>query len=197
MGYYRGFTAAGFEVEITGVDIKNQRHYPFKFIQADAMTFDLAGYDFIHASPPCQAYSQACNNSKKAHPDLVAPVRRRLIAAGVPYIIENVPRAPLVAPVVLCGTHFDLRVIRHRHFESTVMLFSPGKCRHVGEYYSVTGHGERSDSGKKTSAAAWRDAMGIDWMTRDELTQSIPPAYTEYLARQVAQIFRQEKEIAA
>ena len=118
MGYHR----AGFD-DITGVDIKPMPRYPFKFIQGDALEYLAAHgaeYDVIHASPPCQAYSimQHANHMRKDHPDLVDSVRDALKQTGKPWIIENVPGAPLIDPILLCGLSFGLRVIRHRLFES-------------------------------------------------------------------------------
>jgi len=125
VGYHR----AGFDV--VGVDNRPQPHYPFPFVQADAMTFPLDGYDAIHASPPCQAYSVTRNLwSDRTHPDLVDETRARLKAAGVPYMIENVPGAPLLNPVMLCGSSFGLDVRRHRLFESNVLLLAL-PCAHA------------------------------------------------------------------
>src|SRR5574337_20985 len=112
MGYHR----AGFDV--VGVDINPQQRYPFEFHQADAMTFDLSGFDAIHASPPCQAYTVLGGREDLSHyPDLVDAVRERLQASGKPWIIENVPGAPLRDPITLCGAMFGLRRYRHRLFE--------------------------------------------------------------------------------
>lgn len=183
-----GLHRAGFEV--VGVDINPQPNFPFEFQQADAMTFDLAGYDLIWASPPCQAYAILNNIHKKSHtyPDLVGPTRERLIAAGGAYVIENVPGAPLVDPLTLCGEMFGLRVIRHRLFEVVPFILGPKHQKHSrraaygriptpDENYTVTGHyGDFAGASK---------AMGIDWMSHDELSQAIPPAYSEYLGRQI------------
>jgi DNA (cytosine-5)-methyltransferase 1 len=186
MGYYRaGFT------DIVGVDIKPQPRYPFTFIQADAMTFPLEGYDLIHASPPCQSYAITNNIWKKSetYPDLVDPVRTRLIAQNTPFVIENVPGAPLVEYVMLCGTMFGLRIIRHRLFESREQIYtllppcahlqraSYGRTPKDDECFTISGH--------FGDVAGARKAMGIDWMTRDELAQAIPPAYTEWIGQQI------------
>lgn len=191
MGYHR----AGFEV--VGVDIKAQPHYPFEFHQGDALTWPLEGFDAIHASPPCQAYSVANNiHGRSDHPDLVAEVRRRLLAAELPYVIENVPGAPLVNPVQVCGLGLDLGVKRHRLFESNVAMMSvPCPRRHPGDWVSVFGHtvlerghviGKAKGGGNRIKRRhlgtdRGREAMGIEWMTRAELSQAIPPAYTEYI----------------
>ena len=184
MGYYK----AGFEV--IGIDITPQPNYPFRFIQADAITFPLIGYDAIHASPPCQAYSSLRGLGKQAHKervDLVAQMRARLRSAGVPYVIENVVGAPLVNPIVLCGSHFGLRVRRHRLFESNVPLVQP-QCAHKGPALGVWGDHPQSSSGKWKNGRARSyleacEAMGIGWMPWKALTQAIPPAYTEYVGR--------------
>lgn len=196
MGYHR----AGWEV--VGVDFEPQPRYPFEFIQADAMTYPLDGFDAIHASPPCQHYSLFSRNLGRAHlhPDLVAPVRERLQANGKPFIIENVEGAPLLNPVVLCGSAFDLTIEidgqfchlrRHRLFESNVWLWSSG-CKHKGPAVTVTGHGTPqwhvSRFGRGIRVAEFRQLMGIDWMSRDELSQAIPPAYTLWLGRQLLDV---------
>lgn len=194
MGYHR----AGFEV--VGVDIDPQPRYPFEFIQQDALTLDpefLASFDAIHASPPCQSYSDLAkrNGNADAWPRLIEPVREMLEGLGVPYIIENVEGAPLLNPTVLCGTMFPgLRVIRHRLFESNIELKAPlhgkhplvfthdkrkahyGKLDQNTSFVQVTGGGNSSIANAKA-------ALGIDWMNKRELNESIPPAYTEYLGK--------------
>lgn len=190
MGYHR----AGFEV--VGVDIKPQPRYPFTFIQADAMTFPLDGYDVIHASPPCQRYSSATANPEK-HPDLYKPVQTRLRTSGVPWIIENVIGAPCNHRIMLCGSMFDLMqdgewIQRHRNFETSWLMFQI-QCRHpIGRSpILVTGHCfiKEIRNIKKHSRQGPFDLcqrlMGIDWMTRYELTQAIPPAYTEFIGKQL------------
>ncbi len=187
MGYYR----AGFEV--VGVDIKPMPRYPFEFHQADALEF-LAehGHEFdaIHASPPCQRYSIFSRNLGLAdqHPDLIAPTRDRLARAGKPYVIENVAGAPLDSPAMLCGSWFGLQTWRHRYFESTIFLWST-PCRHVGIGIPVYGGGtpqwHRKKYGRNVTDAEKRSAMGIDWMNRKELSQAIPPAYTEFIGEQL------------
>jgi DNA (cytosine-5)-methyltransferase 1 len=194
-----GYARAGFDV--TGVDNRPMPSNPHEFIQADAIEY-LAehGHEFdaIHASPPCQAFSITRNIWKYdgKHPELIEPVRDLLIQSGKPYIIENVPGAPLRNPVVLCGLMFGLRVYRHRLFESNVLLFQPNHVKHVerasygrtpknGEFYTISGH-----FGGVEGA---RLAMGIDWMTRTDLAQAIPPAYTEYLGAQLMAALMQER----
>lgn len=193
-----GLHRAGFEV--TGVDIAPQKNYPFKFIQGDAMDADLSGYDFVWASPPCQAFTMANHkdrtDGRAVHPNLIPAVRSML--RELPHIIENVPGAPLENPSLLCGVMFGLGVFRHRIFESNYLLLTEDHPRHTGKMigdgkmFSIAGGAGRWKSWgtvkrdvSKGSAAEWRAAMDIDWMTRKELTQAIPPAYSEYLARQI------------
>ena len=190
MGYHR----AGFK-DITGVDIKPQPRYPFKFVQADAMTYPLEGFSAIHASPPCQAFTamKTMWNAKK-HEDLLTPTRKRLDSTGTRYVIENVEGAPMAGYVIiLCGSSFglgadDARLQRHRLFETNVPMLAPA-CNHgmadrvIGVY---GGHGRdrrRKVNTQDFSTAARRRAMGIDWMTSEELSQAIPPAYTEFIGR--------------
>lgn len=194
-----GYHQAGFEV--VGVDIEPQPNYPFKFIQADAIEFlktaDLSEYDVIHASPPCQAYSWSARRWHKEWPDLIDPTRELLQNTGKPYIIENVVGAPLIDPLVLCGTMFGLKVIRHRLFESNIKLYAPCKCNHKGtvkngDYVTVAGHG--GDGCAKYSV--WCKAMGIDWMTKEELTQAIPPCYTNFIGEQLIDYLKADREKA-
>jgi DNA (cytosine-5)-methyltransferase 1 len=185
-----GYARAGFEV--VGVDIEPQPDYPFRFIQADALTFPLVGFDAYHASPPCKGFSVAANfhHSHSRHPNLIPALRARLAATGKPYIIENVAGAPLRKCLMLCGVMFGLNVVRHRYFESNLHLVQPAHLRHKkragkpgtipapDEYWCVGGH-----FGHKEEAAL---SMGIDWMTRQaDIAQAIPPAYTEFLGRQL------------
>jgi hypothetical protein len=181
MGYHR----VGFEV--VGVDIEPQPRYPFEFHQADAMEFGLSGFDAIHASPPCQRHSKMTKRHGRSaeHPDLVGPTRDRLIGAGVPYIIENVPGAPLVDPLVLCGSTFELDVRRHRLFETSFHVLQP-KCRHAEQGPAVGVYGNPGGSSKRDGLTfggvdTWKTAMGIDWMTAKELAQAIPPLYTHWI----------------
>ena len=176
MGYHR----AGFEV--VGVDIKPQLHYPFEFHQTDAMTYPLEGFDVIHASPPCQAYTamqHICKNKHK-HPDLVAPIRKILSLSKKPFVIENVVGAPLKIDLLLCGSMFGLKIIRHRIFESNALSFILTlTCHHDGVYdpWHKDGVGQREKLSK---------AMGIDWfMTRPEVREAIPPAYTEFIGKKI------------
>jgi len=209
MGYHR----AGFEV--VGVDIKPQPRYPFEFIQYDALAFPLrvwGEFDAVHASPPCQAHSTIAKQIRKLgrteneHPDLVGPTRELLQATGLPYVIENVPGAPLIDPIQLCGSWFGLDVRRHRLFEASFPLMST-PCSHYwqkprfrsldsrrgpksvvpvhgsSQLASVVGvHGNLNYAGEQDLRAK---AMDIDWMNPYELTQAIPPAYTELIGHQL------------
>ncbi len=194
MGYHR----AGFEV--VGVDLKPQPHYPFEFHCADAMTFPLDGFDAVHASPPCQAYTMANNiHGRTDHPDLLPGIRARLQAWGGLWVIENVPGAPMQNWVQLCGLTFGLGVKRHRWFESNCLLMVPECVGHDGDWVSVFGRtvlerghviGKAKGGGNRIKRRhlgtdRGREAMGIDWMTRDELSEAIPPAYTEFLGEQL------------
>jgi DNA (cytosine-5)-methyltransferase 1 len=204
-GASTGYHRAGFEV--TGIDVKHGKRYPFKYLRLDVRELqpsDLAEYDLIHASPPCQTHSITRNlriaqGNSTSKLDLLEPTRKLLEASGKPYIIENVPGAPLINPVQLCGSSFKLKVRRHRHFESNMKLVG-SICNHkeqgkpVGVYGAMndTAQGLDKTTGKyviggstaKTIEEA-REAMGIDWMIWGELVEAIPPVYTEYLGRQV------------
>lgn len=191
-----GYHAAGFDV--TGVDLAPQPDYPFPFIQADALDLladpvFLAGFDVVHASPPCQRWSAATPaETRLDHPDLIDPVRELLEAAvswGRPWgwVMENVPGAPLVDPVVMCGDTLRLGVRRHRLFESNCRLVGTG-CHHDRHEAPVPvygSYGQRGTVGAATSVAAGRHAMGIDWMPWPALTQAIPPAYTFWIGAQL------------
>ena len=196
MGYHR----AGFEV--VGVDIHPQPRYPFEFHQADALELDqdyLSSFDVIHASPPCQSYSDLARRNGNGHewPRLIEPVREMLKKTGLPFVIENVEGAPLIDPVVLCGTMFPpLRVIRHRLFESNISLRVPQHGKHplVFTHDKRKAHYGKLDQnvafvqvtgGGNCTIANAKDALGIDWMTKNELNESIPPAYAEYLGQQL------------
>ncbi len=181
VGYHR----AGFDV--VGVDIKPQPRYPFAFVEGDAIAYlhdaDLSSFDAIHASPPCQAFTNARVIHKRKHPDLLGPTRDLLQKTGLPWVIENVPGAPMRADALLCGSMFGQRkLIRHRCFEfNEPRAFLLPPCDHAKETISVFGHGGHVYHG----VAEWREIMGIDWMTRDELAQAIPPAYTKWIGRRI------------
>jgi len=199
-GAARGYADAGFE--ITGVDVDPQRNYPFAFIQTDALNLDpkfLATFDAIHASPPCQSYSDLAKRNKNADawPRLVEPVRDLLQKTGLPYVIENVEGAPLLNAVMLCGTMFKgLRVLRHRLFEANFPILTPKHGKHplVHTFDKRKAHYGKTDDmrdfvqvtgGGNCTIAAARDAMGIHWMKKEELNEAIPPAYTKLIGTQL------------
>lgn len=200
VGYHR----AGFD-DITGVDIKPQPRYPFKFIQADALEYlreHGKEYDVIHASPPCQGYSRLAympNRNMDKYPKLVEPLRELLVSSGLPYVIENVPDAPLVNAIGLCGTMFGLKTHKHRKFEcNPIVWFAPGSCNkkrvkpagsgaRLGQYYTMDSE-MVTVAGHQFSHAVGSRAMDIDWMTRDELAEAIPPAFTEWIGKQMLQL---------
>ena len=211
-GAGEGYRRAGWDV--TGVDIKPQPNNPHRFIQADALEYLREHgheYDAIHASPPCQAHTAMKTMwNAKEHDDLIPATRELLMASGKPWVMENVPGAPLNNPVMLCGTMFglgsgDAELRRHRLFECSIFVMAP-PCQHgsrvVGIYgghvrnrrrtIGIYGEGVR-DSRRKHDKGVddftvqhGREAMGIDWMTLAELCQAIPPAYREYLGRELA-----------
>lgn len=197
-----GYSRAGFDV--VGVDIESQPHYPFEFHQADALgvlTADgcvqVADFDAIHASPPCQAYSQAQVIRGREHPDLLPLTRDLLNATGLPWVIENVPGAPMRADFRLCGCQFGLgangaNLYRPRLFETHPQLFVliPACTGHEGKRtIPVFGHNPNKDYyerwGQGSPIEERKEAMGIDWMNRDELREAIPPAFTEFVGRQL------------
>jgi DNA (cytosine-5)-methyltransferase 1 len=203
-GAAKGYADAGFDVVGVDLDARALRRYPFPAITADWRTgldywLAVRRVDLIHASPPCQHYSVLGSTYNRAkYPDLVGPVREALIATGKPYVIENVPGAPLINPVMLCGSMFGrvtdwpgkgkVGLKRHRLFESTFPVASPGPCS-CRELLNVPvyGHGAGGNRQKlrgRGCANAAREVMGIDWMTRDGLDQAIPPVFTEYIGNQ-------------
>lgn len=195
-GAGRGYADAGFEV--VGVDLEPQPNYPFRFIQGDALAYLdevlASGHDFdaIHASPPCQAFTAYKRRPGHVRPrlDLIAPTRERLRATGAPYIIENVEGAPLLNAVRVCGSAFGLDVRRHRYFESNIPLVGT-PCNHGWQTARFPQATNRANKRRTVEVGAWRtshlaaDAMGIDWMTLDEITEAIPPLYTQWLGRQL------------
>lgn len=202
VGYHRaGFT------EIVGVDNRPMPRYPFAFVQADALEYLAehgAEFDAIHASPPCQAYCSMTRSLNRhlagSYPDLLGPTREALVKKGQPWIIENVPGSPIRNAILLCGSMFRLKTTtklhgevwlkRHRVFESNTFLFAPGPCRcnkkpKVPVYGNGAGGIKHSRMKGKGVAQASREVMGIDWMLRTELDQAIPPAYTEFIGKQL------------
>lgn len=195
-GASMGLHRAGFDV--VGVDLRPQPHYPFAFVQGDALAppVNLADFDFVWASPPCQAYTSAGGYQRQycgtVYPDLVAAPRAMLAPLAVPTCIENVVGAPLRVDLELDGTMFPgLRVVRRRWFElnfrAPFLLTArrPGLVVREG-WACVAGNGTSSwlfRRGVRQSADHWRRCMGIDWMTKRELAQAIPPPYAEFIGR--------------
>jgi len=201
-GAATGYHRAGFDV--LGVDIQPQPNYPFEFWQLDAMKVlrslgdGICPYDAIHASPPCQAYSTTASLHDAVYPELVDEMRVELQRIGVPYVIENVQGAPLRNAIRLCGSSFGLGVRRHRLFEIHPMLDAlvPPCAHHLQpEPLDVTGtgasrigprtDGKGGNSRKPRNLAEARDAMGIDWMSRKELSEAVPPAFTQWIGERL------------
>lgn len=188
MGYHQ----AGFEV--VGVDINRQPNYPFEFMQADCLSLEpgfLATFDAIHASPPCQHYSPAANlhGNRADHPDLVDPTRQMLASVGCPTVIENVMDAPIRGDLVLCGTMFGLRIIKHRQFECSFPVFSllPA-CDHSDVYDPWHGSGRSADKFRAAQGTPWLPCNGGASRKRGEtgcLSNAIPPAYTRFIGEQL------------
>ena len=217
-----GYAAAGFEV--VGVDLAAQPHYPFVFRQGDALAcldtllsgrawggYHLRDFAAIHASPPCQEYSSsrhirnATTVAPRIHSKLVDDIYARLRLCGAPWVIENVPGAPMPDSIILCGSTFGLGVRRHRQFACSHLLFAPGPCAHTADFVELAG-GKVRGCGSRRSPVVFitpggyrqrregvctksdgQKAMGIDWMTTREMCEAIPPAYTEWIGVQLMQ----------
>lgn len=192
-----GYAKAGFT--ITGVDINPQPKYPYDFIQGDAIECLLHHgheYDFIHASPPCQGYSNLTPEAHKSkYKKSISGLRDILIKMNKPYCIENVAGAKneMIMPTMLCGSMFGLRTQRHRYFETNFNLNIPMKCDHSTIPLLVTTASKASREKrfklgiKPKSVSNSVLAYGIDWMDFNGLKECIPPAYTEYIGDQYIQ----------
>lgn len=205
-GASRGYVDAGFDV--VGVDIDPQPRYPFEFVQADALEY-LAehGHEFdaIHASPPCQAHTNAQKIMGRDHEDFIARTRLMLYGLNwhrtinldlppIPWVIENVPGSPLLRPVELCGAMFGLSTYRHRLFESNRTITVPphpvhearttkmGRAPIDGEFMHIVGNFSGVDQARRI--------MGMPWANRDGLREAIPPSYTEHIGRQLIEAIR-------
>lgn len=201
-----GMVAAG--CRVVGIDIEDQKYYPFEFIQKDVFKLsleNLENIDFVWASPPCQAYSLGSvkyRNAGKKYPDLIAKTREMLDTLRVPYVIENVPGAPIRKDLVLCGEMFNLNVIRHRYFEiSGFKVKQPEHRKHTGSVYKGTRIGVWTGgkpgcfgNRKKYHTVAghwngkideWQDAIKISWVqSKHALAQCVPPAYSKFIIEQ-------------
>lgn len=201
-GASAGLVAAGFDV--VGVDIEDQPEYPFTFVRASALEYPLDGFDAVWASPPCQGFTAYRRRPGHVRPclNLIPQTRARLIASGLPYIIENVAfaRAELRDPALLCGSMFGLDVQRHRLFETNFPVQAP-ECRHdvwTPRFPQAT---NRTNKRRTVEVGVYRipltvqrAAMGIDWMSLGKLSQAIPPAYSEYLGRQLRHFLGYEQD---
>lgn len=224
-----GYARAGFDVYGVDNDPKVAKRYPFAIHIGDAlrvmrrlnvgMTVDfqrpdgtverlgLADFTAVHASPPCQLYTVANNIHGNDHPDLLPPTRELLIETGLPYVIENVPGAPMENYITLCGLSFGLGVKRHRQFETSWFVFGAPECPpgHPGEWVSVFGHtvlerghvvGKAKGGGntikrRHLGVERGRDAMGMPWASRHGLSEAIPPAYTEWIGSQLLAVVKE------
>ncbi|MEU8609367.1 hypothetical protein AB0C29_15325 [Actinoplanes sp. NPDC048791] len=206
-GASAGYTAAGFDV--TGVDDVPQPRYPYRFVQADAIAYlrelirtrEILTYDLLAGSPPCQLHTKAWKIRKNDHPDLIAPMRRLFIASGLPYVIENVPGAPLRDPIELCGAMFGLHTYRHRWFESNLTLTAPAHPHHTaatvkmgrpvtdGQWYHAVGN--------FSNVPYVRRDMGAPWMNRDGLRESIPWQYAHHIGAQALTRIRTAHRVSA
>lgn len=195
-GAAMGLSRAGF-AHIEGWDILTGLHYPFERRIGDALEADLSRFDFVWASPPCQKHSGLAHRTGKDYECYIDRTREKLEKWGGPYVIENVDGAPLKTPIMLCGSMFSLNVRRHRLFESNLPIFVNMQCRHdkFPAPIDVTGTGSRrkvprtdgkgGDSRKPRNLAEAQSVMEMPWASRKEISQAIPPAYSEYIGRQI------------
>ena len=197
-GASMGMDNVGFEV--TGIDINPQPEYPFNFIEGNAIDFNkFNDFDFIWASPPCQAYCYGSKKAKSKHPKLIEPTRKMLKKTGIPFVIENIPTAPLRKDLMLCGEMFNLKVIRHRIFElHGFEAIQPLHKKHKGTiangfYFGVYtggrcgcwGDNEKRSKVKVGNISDWQKAMGINWITTKKmLAEAVPPVYAEYIGKE-------------
>lgn len=195
-----GYEQAGFEV--VGIDIEPQPKYRGTFIQADAIEYlknNFHNFDAIHASPPCQEYSMASMQFRirgKSYPDLISKTRAELIKTNKPFVLENVPGSPLINPIELCGAMFGLKTYRHRLFESNFKITPLKHPTHIHknakmgrkakpeEFIQYVGH----FSGVKQVG----EMTGLTWLGQYELAQSIPPAYTKFIGKQLLSILSEK-----
>jgi len=208
-GTSMGYHMAGFNV--VGIDIEPQPNFPFQFYVEDVMKIGdkqingiRRNFDALAGSPPCQGFGALKALAKQPKPEILIRVREIFEAADLPYIIENVPGAPLIDPVQVCGSALGLRVQRHRMFESNCDIEGT-PCEHLWQdrdkrythipnklyedyrsgVVSVAGRGDGSHFQNQSQAEIWSHAMGIDWMNMEEMGQAIPPFFTWHLGKQL------------
>lgn len=221
-GASEGYVRAGHTV--VGIDIDPQPNYPYTFYRLDALELlgtliaggtidsliseyevgpyswaELDGFDFIHASPPCQLFSVYNNNkttaksTKDKYLNLIPQTRELLVRSGKPYVIENVPRSPLVNPIQLCGTSFGIPVRRHRLFELGQWSVEAPKCRHQdfterrfpGSSNRPNGRTVCNVGEYRVPLATQKECMTIDRkVTLHELSEMVPPPYTQWIGEQ-------------
>lgn len=202
VGYKRAADELGLKIKIIGVDIEPQPNYPYEFIQGDVLSFITENvirngggqFTHFHSSPPCQTHSVTKSLTKKEYVDILPQVRELMKQTGKPFVIENVPGAPLKNYVILCGSMFGLKVRRHRLFECYPEIsFPPFACNCSGGTNSHRGFSAFKNGAKLITVAGknfaiedGKIAMGIDWMkTSNELANAIPPAYTHWIGLQL------------
>ena len=201
-----GYSRAGFD--IIGVDINRQPNYPFEFIQEDALSYighNYSKFDVIHASPPCQAYTRKNYNWGRSrtyhydHPDLLEPTRNVLTEIGLPYVIENLPEAPMKGSLTLCGTMFGLKIIKHRVFEANWPLpfFVPISCNHTDTYNPWKGQGRSAEKLREAQGTPWIPSSGgasrKEGRTGD-LFNAIPPAYTQFIGEYLIKYLKEKSD---
>lgn len=211
-GAAMGLHQAGFEV--VGVDIKPQPHYPFEFVEQDTLQalrhlrdgapimqtnnllWHVEDFDALWASPPCQAWTKAAKQWRSegvVYPELITPTRDYFKSMSKPYVIENVPGAPLLNPIILNGATFGLRVHRERWFECSFdvpfILLNQGQ-RPVKMGRPIQKNDVVQPVGHFSGVPQTRKAMGIDWMNQGELAQAIPPAYSRFIGEQLMKVLR-------
>lgn len=220
VGYYRAFKRAGYDVEITGIDLDPQPDYPFEFIQGDAMRWlnsywhgELSEVDLIHASPPCQAYSTLKKLHGKKYPKLLETVIDLLMDIDAFFVIENVKQAPMIRDCILSGQMFGLKVIRERAFMfgNFFTLTTSKVCKRGtvagGDLITCVGNlGIKSGNHHKNKPykyynnsviQSWREAMNIFWTKkRKSLAQAIPPAYTDYIGQLLVEYIKAKSRLS-
>jgi DNA (cytosine-5)-methyltransferase 1 len=202
-GSAKGYELAGFEVVVVDSDPKLAKACPFEFVRMDAFEFladHAREFDAIHVGPPCQAFSPTKALHDTDYPRWINPVRIILDYLERPYVIENVvgARAHMRNPIQLCGSSFGLGVRRHRLFETSFPIALVPPCAHYlqPEPIDVTGTGAsrigpRLDGGggnsrKPRNLSHAREVMGIDWMSRTQLAEAIPPVFTQFIGAPLA-----------